>query len=157
MLNRSISISARSARVCRHCDLARGRKGQSAALGVELLTAERVAETMMRAIEERTNGAQWVVWGGYEDEQYAWNQIRPSSPPCRRRAMTTDAPPPVWDLSTQIFEPTLPLVRGASQRRPSSPHRRLHGCSHSARRRVENTPRPRIRPRYRTTCCSPDQ
>ena len=50
------------------------------ALGVELLTAERVAETMMRAIEERTNGAQWVVWGGYEDEQYEWNQIRPLIP-----------------------------------------------------------------------------
>ena len=49
-------------------------------MAVELLTAERVAETMMRAIEERTNGAQWVVWGGYEDEQYEWNQIRPLIP-----------------------------------------------------------------------------
>ena len=50
------------------------------ALGVELLTAERVAETMMRAIEQRKNGAQWVVWGGYEDEQYEWNDIRPLIP-----------------------------------------------------------------------------
>lgn len=51
------------------------------ALGVELLTAERVAETMLRAIEARENGAQWVVWGGYEDEKYEWNQIRPLIPP----------------------------------------------------------------------------
>jgi short-subunit dehydrogenase len=51
------------------------------ALGVELLTAERVAETMLRAIETRENGAQWVVWGGYEDEKYEWNQIRPLIPP----------------------------------------------------------------------------
>lgn len=50
------------------------------ALGVELLTAERVAETMIRAIEERKNGAQWVVWGGFEDEEYEWNQIRPLIP-----------------------------------------------------------------------------
>ena len=50
-------------------------------LGVELLTAERVAETMLRAIEARENGAQWVVWGGYEDEKYEWNQIRPLIPP----------------------------------------------------------------------------
>ena len=49
-------------------------------LGVELLTAEQVADTMMRAIELRKNGAQWVVWGGYEDEQYEWNQIRPLIP-----------------------------------------------------------------------------
>jgi NAD(P)-dependent dehydrogenase (short-subunit alcohol dehydrogenase family) len=49
-------------------------------LGVELLTADRVADTMIRAIEARKNGAQWVVWGGYEDEEYEWNQIRPLIP-----------------------------------------------------------------------------
>jgi NAD(P)-dependent dehydrogenase (short-subunit alcohol dehydrogenase family) len=50
-------------------------------LGVELLTAERVADTMLRAIEARQNGAQWVVWEGYEDERYEWTPIRPLIPP----------------------------------------------------------------------------
>jgi NAD(P)-dependent dehydrogenase (short-subunit alcohol dehydrogenase family) len=44
-------------------------------LGFELLTAEDVAGTMMRALVERRNGAQWVVAAGVEEHCHEWNPI----------------------------------------------------------------------------------
>lgn len=44
-------------------------------LGLELLTVERVVNTMMNAIGERRNGAQWVVWPGRDDECYEWSPL----------------------------------------------------------------------------------
>jgi NAD(P)-dependent dehydrogenase (short-subunit alcohol dehydrogenase family) len=44
-------------------------------LGLELLTVDRVVGTMLRALEERQNGAQWVVWPGQEDRCYEWTPL----------------------------------------------------------------------------------
>lgn len=44
-------------------------------LGFDLLTADDVARTMLRALGERRNGAQWVVAAGLEDHCHEWNPI----------------------------------------------------------------------------------
>ena len=41
--------------------------------GIELLTPEAVAEVMIRALTERRNGAQWVLWPGLDGAEYTWN------------------------------------------------------------------------------------
>lgn len=41
--------------------------------GLELLTPEAVAEVMVRALTERRNGAQWVLWPGLPADEYSWN------------------------------------------------------------------------------------
>ena len=42
-------------------------------IGLELLTPESVAEVMVRALTERRNGAQWVLWPGLAAAEYSWN------------------------------------------------------------------------------------
>jgi len=44
-------------------------------LGFELLTADDVAGTMMRALAERRNGAQWVIAAGVEEHCHQQNPI----------------------------------------------------------------------------------
>lgn len=44
-------------------------------LGLEILTVDRVVGTMLRALADRRNGAQWVVWPGRDDECYEWNPL----------------------------------------------------------------------------------
>jgi NAD(P)-dependent dehydrogenase (short-subunit alcohol dehydrogenase family) len=41
--------------------------------GIELLTPEAVADVMIRALTERRNGAQWVLWPGLDAAEYSWN------------------------------------------------------------------------------------
>ena len=41
--------------------------------GIELLTPEAVADVMIRALSERRNGAQWVLWPGLDAAEYTWN------------------------------------------------------------------------------------
>lgn len=51
------------------------------AVGLEIMTAEHVAAVVTRALEERVQGAQWVVWPGVEPHVYEWNSpIDPSRP-----------------------------------------------------------------------------
>lgn len=52
--------------------LSEDAKGTIQSLGLELLSVDRVVDTMMRAVHERRNGAQWVVWPGRDDECYEW-------------------------------------------------------------------------------------
>ncbi len=42
--------------------------------GLELLTPEAVAEVMVRALTERRNGAQWVLWPGLPADEYSWHE-----------------------------------------------------------------------------------
>jgi NAD(P)-dependent dehydrogenase (short-subunit alcohol dehydrogenase family) len=42
------------------------------ALGIELLQPSQVAGVAMRALDERVQGAQWVVWPGQEPGVYEW-------------------------------------------------------------------------------------
>jgi NAD(P)-dependent dehydrogenase (short-subunit alcohol dehydrogenase family) len=50
-------------------------KANIQSLGLEILTVDRVVETMLRAMADRRNGAQWVVWPGRDDECYEWNPL----------------------------------------------------------------------------------
>ena len=34
---------------------------------------ERIADTVTRSLDERVQGAQWVVWPGVESFVYDWN------------------------------------------------------------------------------------
>ena len=43
-----------------------------AALGFGLLTPAEVAEGVVRALDERVNGAQWVIWAGQPVARYEW-------------------------------------------------------------------------------------
>lgn len=43
------------------------------ALGLEIMSAEHVADVVRRSIEDRVQGAQWVVWPGVEPGTYDWN------------------------------------------------------------------------------------
>lgn len=42
-------------------------------VGLEIMPAEHVAGVVTRALEERVQGAQWVVWPGVEPRVYDWN------------------------------------------------------------------------------------
>ena len=42
-------------------------------IGLEIMPAEHVAGVVTRALEERVQGAQWVVWPGVEPRVYEWN------------------------------------------------------------------------------------
>ena len=44
-------------------------------LGLPIMQPEQVATTMLRALAERRNGAQWVVWAGRDDEAYEWTPV----------------------------------------------------------------------------------
>ena len=46
--------------------------------GVELMTPEYVASVVVRAVTERAQGAQWVIWPGVEPSIYDWNPGIPS-------------------------------------------------------------------------------
>jgi NAD(P)-dependent dehydrogenase (short-subunit alcohol dehydrogenase family) len=46
--------------------------------GVELMTPEHVATVVVRAVTERAQGAQWVIWPGVEPSIYDWNPGIPS-------------------------------------------------------------------------------
>ena len=41
-------------------------------LGIEIMSADDVAAVVMRSIDERANGAQWVIWPGQEPHRYEW-------------------------------------------------------------------------------------
>lgn len=43
------------------------------ALGLEIMPTDHVAGVVMRMIEERAQGSQWVVWPGVEPRPYEWN------------------------------------------------------------------------------------
>jgi NAD(P)-dependent dehydrogenase (short-subunit alcohol dehydrogenase family) len=42
-------------------------------VGLEIMPTEHVAGVVTRALEERVQGAQWVVWPGIEPRVYEWN------------------------------------------------------------------------------------
>lgn len=42
-------------------------------IGLEIMPAERVADTVTQSLEERIQGAQWVVWPGTDSHPYEWN------------------------------------------------------------------------------------
>ena len=42
------------------------------ALGLEIMSADDVAAVVVRSLEERVNGAQWVIWPGQEPHRYEW-------------------------------------------------------------------------------------
>lgn len=42
-------------------------------LGLEIMPAAHVAGVVTRALEDRVQGAQWVVWPGIEPRVYDWN------------------------------------------------------------------------------------
>lgn len=46
-------------------------------LGVEIMPAERIADTVARSLDERIQGAQWVIWPGAETATYEWNPAVP--------------------------------------------------------------------------------
>lgn len=63
-------------------DEARARIG---GLGLEIMPVERVTEVVARALAERVQGAQWVVWPRVEASTYEWNPpidpaVSPGSP-----------------------------------------------------------------------------
>ena len=41
-------------------------------LGLEILSVDDVAAVVVRSLDERVNGAQWVVWPGQEPHPYEW-------------------------------------------------------------------------------------
>lgn len=43
------------------------------AFGLEIMPAEHVAAVVTRALDERVQGAQWVIWPGVEPHVYRWN------------------------------------------------------------------------------------
>jgi NAD(P)-dependent dehydrogenase (short-subunit alcohol dehydrogenase family) len=45
--------------------------------GLEVMTPEHVGDAVVRALRERINGAQWVVWPGVEVAPYEWNAALP--------------------------------------------------------------------------------
>jgi NAD(P)-dependent dehydrogenase (short-subunit alcohol dehydrogenase family) len=42
-------------------------------IGLEIMTPDHVAGVVMRSLNERVQGAQWVVWPGVEPRVYEWN------------------------------------------------------------------------------------
>jgi len=42
-------------------------------IGLEIMPTEHVAGVVTRALEERVQGAQWVIWPGTEPHVYEWN------------------------------------------------------------------------------------
>lgn len=42
-------------------------------IGLEIMRPERIADTVTRSLDERIQGAQWVVWPGAETVAYEWN------------------------------------------------------------------------------------
>ena len=40
--------------------------------GIEIMSADDVAAVVVRSIDERANGAQWVIWPGQEPHRYEW-------------------------------------------------------------------------------------
>jgi len=55
--------------------LADDAKDMIRTLGLPIMEPSQVAATMLRALAERRNGAQWVVWAGREDEVYEWTPV----------------------------------------------------------------------------------
>jgi NAD(P)-dependent dehydrogenase (short-subunit alcohol dehydrogenase family) len=45
--------------------------------GLDLMTPEEVGDAVVRALRERINGAQWVVWPGVDIAPYEWNPALP--------------------------------------------------------------------------------
>jgi NAD(P)-dependent dehydrogenase (short-subunit alcohol dehydrogenase family) len=46
-------------------------------LGLEIMAPEQVGDVVVRALHERINGAQWVVWPGVDPTPYEWNPPLP--------------------------------------------------------------------------------
>ena len=42
-------------------------------LGIDVMTADLVADVVTRSLDERVQGAEWVVWPGIEPRVYEWN------------------------------------------------------------------------------------
>lgn len=47
-------------------------KQRVVAMGAEFMPPDDVADAVLRALTERVNGAQWVVWPGLEPAPYEW-------------------------------------------------------------------------------------
>jgi NAD(P)-dependent dehydrogenase (short-subunit alcohol dehydrogenase family) len=68
-------------------------KVRIASLGLEVMAPEHVADVVVRALDERINGAQWVIWPGAPVAPYEWAPIlpvpasaaEPDAAPLRRR------------------------------------------------------------------------
>jgi NAD(P)-dependent dehydrogenase (short-subunit alcohol dehydrogenase family) len=45
--------------------------------GLEIMTPEHVGDAVLRALRERVNGAQWVVWPGVDVAPYEWSPALP--------------------------------------------------------------------------------
>jgi NAD(P)-dependent dehydrogenase (short-subunit alcohol dehydrogenase family) len=41
--------------------------------GLEIMAPEHVGDVVVRAVRERVNGAQWVIWPGVDVAPYDWN------------------------------------------------------------------------------------
>lgn len=55
--------------------LADDAKDMIRAIGLPIMEPSQVAATMLRALAERRNGAQWVVWADRDDEVYEWTPV----------------------------------------------------------------------------------
>ena len=53
--------------------LGEGAKEMIEAVGLEVMPAAHVGDTVMKMIEQRQQGSQWVVWPGIEPRVYEWN------------------------------------------------------------------------------------
>ena len=42
-------------------------------LGIDVMTADHVANVVTRALDERVQGAEWVIWPGMDPTVYEWN------------------------------------------------------------------------------------
>lgn len=50
-------------------------------VGMEIMPTEHVADVVLRALDERVQAAQWVIWPGVDPHVYDWNPPLPESPP----------------------------------------------------------------------------
>ena len=50
-------------------------------LGLDIMSPDHVANVVARSIDERVQGAQWVIWPGTEPHAYEWNPAIDFTPP----------------------------------------------------------------------------
>jgi NAD(P)-dependent dehydrogenase (short-subunit alcohol dehydrogenase family) len=48
-------------------------------MGMEIMSPDHVGDVVVRALRERINGAQWVIWPGIDVAPYEWNPAIPVS------------------------------------------------------------------------------
>ncbi len=52
-------------------------RDQINAIGIDLMSPGHVAGVVMRTLEERPHGGQWVIWPGVEPHTYEWHPVLP--------------------------------------------------------------------------------